>query len=101
MKSLFRKPIFYGLTRPFVRDSKKVEAFSEFPLKQQIDDQSKKISMGRSWTADELRLKSGEDLHKLWYVLLKEKNMILSDNKLKRKIFGGIGQQGRMSKVIY
>lgn len=52
-----------------------------FEVDRSADDE-KRVVYGRGWKASELRLKSWDDLHKLWYVLLKEKNMLMTQRQM-------------------
>ncbi|WCJ36355.1 54S ribosomal protein L4 mitochondrial [Euphorbia peplus] len=54
----------------------------EFFELDRVPDEDKPIVYGRSWKASELRLKSWDDLQKLWFVLLKEKNMLMTQRQM-------------------
>src|SRR5579859_8053698 len=43
------------------------------------------LRIGRPWTAEELRRKSFEDLHTLWYKCLLERNIIATEARDARK----------------
>jgi large subunit ribosomal protein L47 len=55
--------------------------------------------VGRSWSVNELRRKSFDDLHKLWYVLYKEKNMLLTEANIHRRGQMYLPQPDRLQKV--
>ena len=58
-----------------------------------------RIRVGRSWRQEELRLKSNTDLHKLWYVLLKERNMLLSMQHAYKNAHAAMPNDERIDKV--
>lgn len=65
-----------------------------------FDTQNRPV-YGRAWTADELRIKSFEDLHKLWFVLLKELNLLSTQKNEARRIGQRWFGQARVDKVQY
>lgn len=62
--------------------------------------------IGRAWRASELRVKSFDDLHKLWYVLLKERNVLAAQKEearrfhISKQYFSNKGRQVKVSKTI-
>jgi len=60
---------------------------------------AEQIKVGRSWTKDELRIKSNQDLHKLWFVLLKERNMLFTMEHECKNNFSLFANPERIDKV--
>ena len=54
---------------------------------------------GRAWRASELRLKGYDDLHGLWFVLLKERNMLETERIRARKRSEHMENPARLRKV--
>ena len=58
-----------------------------------------KVPSGRPWRVDELRLKSNSDLHKLWYVLFKERNMLYTMKEACKQEYAVFPSPERIDKV--
>jgi len=58
------------------------------------------IRHGRPWKLEELRIKSNTDLHKLWYVLHKERNMLLTMENMYKNQAQSFPSPERIAKVF-
>ncbi|XP_033338431.2 mitochondrial ribosomal protein L47 [Megalopta genalis] len=110
LTNLYLTPIGSSLSAPtytrstptfryaFIHTTSKQNDLMEF-----FDDEKNwgknRVLVGRSWRQEELRLKSNEDLHKLWYVLLKERNMLLTMEEVYKKKYEYFPNPERIDKV--
>lgn len=65
----------------FFRDGNKTENV--------LREKDELASDSRAWTVAELRLKSFDDLHKLWYLNLRERNVLSTEGDVATEIYNG------------
>ena len=62
------------------------------PRKSNIAGWDLQLVLGRAWSVEELRHKSFEDLHCLWWTCVKERNRILTQEYERKRLEAGYGQ---------
>lgn len=54
--------------------------------------------LGRPWVVEELRNKSWEDLHSLWWVCCRERNILATQEYERRRLKAGYGAAENMER---
>ena len=86
-----------GNMRPLT--SAPVRGLEEFRSAVQLSKGGKEVPVGGDWKAWMLREKNTDDLHKLWFVLLKERNALLTENATCKRRGQEMTQPDRWVKV--
>ena len=88
-------PLLLGLPFRSFTSSRVLLRMADFFAPAVVDQQP----AGRAWHASELRLKSFNDLHCLWFICLKERNYLLSERLYFRQMQQAAPEGGRLHKV--
>ncbi|WBW74670.1 mitochondrial ribosomal protein subunit L29 [Schizosaccharomyces osmophilus] len=81
-----------GFNFPVPKEKKLPQVSDTHPLwqffrnKNALSPPDEETKFGRSWTAEELRWKSFDDLHGLWYNCLRERNLLLTQTTEMKRI---------------
>ncbi len=98
MASLLRVTV-QNLGKRLTRGVEKFWAGGQLDPKATVDQVKANADTGDAWPAVLLRMKSFDDLHKLWHVLLKEKNFLLTERQHARSYKINWQNHGRLKKV--
>ncbi|KAL8716510.1 MAG: hypothetical protein Q9225_006173 [Loekoesia sp. 1 TL-2023] len=67
--------------------------------KKALDTPEETNAFGRPWVVEELRHKSWEDLHSLWWVCCKERNILATQEYERGRLKAGYGDAEIMERV--
>lgn len=98
MASLIRSSI-RNLSTRWTRGLERFWAGGQLDPRATPDAVKSNADTGDAWPAVLLRMKSFDDLHKLWHVLLKEKNFLLTERQHAKSYKTQWAEHGRLKKV--
>ena len=98
MSSLLRNPI-RNVFRTWTRGIERFWTGGQLDPHASPEVVSGNIETGDAWPAVLLRMKSFDDLHKLWHVLLQEKNYLLTERQHAKSYKSQWKGHGRLKKV--